>query len=142
MRGKTTRLTATCNQMNTLCKKLASKKGPQCACSVLQDVCLRLLMHETFPGSFYNALLFRGQFLQPTGSCLFMFFTKLWHVESSLEISAKTFLIGLQNRAKHFTFVKLLCLWCWLSLSGHVISGHLFVGLVQFINFPLSHNHI
>ena len=103
-------LLAACTQMNAPLKQLRSKKLPQCAWSIRRDVGQGLHMQETFHCGCYGALVARGQVLQTAGVCRFIFFTEVWHVESSLQISVKTFLTDVYNRAKDFTFVQSLYL--------------------------------
>ena len=101
---------AACNQMNAPLKQLRSKKLPQCAWSIRRDVSQGLRMQETFHCGCYVALVARGQVLQTAGAWRFIFFTEVWHVESSLQISVKAFLTDVYNRAKDFTFVQPLYL--------------------------------
>ena len=92
------RLPAACNQMNAPCKQLRNKKVLQCAWSLRLDVGQGLLMQETFPCSCYGALLTRGQVLLSAGAGPFIFFTEVWHVESSLQISVEAFLTDVWKR--------------------------------------------
>ena len=109
-RDRTARFNAACNQMNAPLKQLRSKKLPQCAWSIRRDVGQGLRMQETFHCGCYVALVARGQVLQTAGAWRFIFFTEVWHVESSLQISVKAFLTDVYNRAKDFTFVQPLYL--------------------------------
>ena len=63
-------------------------------CLVYSTGCVAdgLDMQEIFLCSCYGALLARWQVLQSAEICLFIFFTKVWRIESSLEISIKAFL--------------------------------------------------
>ena len=86
-RERTARLNAACNQMNALLKQLQSKKLPQCVWSIRRDVGQGLHLQETFHCGCYGALVARGQALQVAGACRFIFFTEVWHVLISLQIS-------------------------------------------------------
>ena len=86
-RERTARLNAACNQMNAPLKQLRSKKLPQCVWTIRRDVGQGLRMQETFHCGCYGVLLARGQALQMAGACRFIFFTEVWHVLISLQIS-------------------------------------------------------
>ena len=114
------RLPAACNQMNAPCNQLRNKKVRQCAWFLRLDVGQGLPMQETFPCSYYGALVTRGQ------------------VAHYKYLSRPCW----QMYGKGFTVVKSFYLYCFSLLSAHVISGQWLIRLAQFRDFPLSWDHL
>ena len=105
VRDRPERLNATCNQMNTLCGRLQSKKVPYCVWFIRRDVGQVLRKQETLHCACFGAPLDKGissiWLAHP-----FMFFPDVLRKEPSLEISANDFFIFLCNGAKGFAFFK------------------------------------
>ena len=101
-RDRAARLTATCNQIDAPCEQLPSKKAPDCAWSIQQDVGQGLRMQETFSCSYYGALLATQQVLKSVG---------IWRILALLRL--------LWEREKDFRLVSGSHLHCsniqWIS---------------------------